>query len=182
MGIMNGTTNFMLSKMEDEGADYSIVLAEAQRLGFAEADPTADVEGYDVQAKIALLTKLAFGVTVSVHTIPTKGISQITATDFAYAKSLQSTIKLLGTATQNTDGSLAVFVSPTLVPLSSPFSTAKGAGNMVNLLSVSPLFSFPLLYLNKISISNRWLCEVKIWDYLPLQDLVQVVFLPRIPC
>jgi len=131
MGIMNGTTNFMLSKMEDEGADYGIVLAEAQRLGFAEADPTADVEGHDVQAKIALLTKLAFGTTVSVATIPTTGISKLSKIDFEYAKSLKSTIKLLGTANLNTDGSLAVFVSPTVVPLTNPLSGAKGPGNMV---------------------------------------------------
>jgi homoserine dehydrogenase len=74
MGIMNGTTNFMLCKMEDEGAGYEQALIEAQSLGFAEADPTADVEGHDVQAKIALLTKLAFGKTVPVHAVPTTGI------------------------------------------------------------------------------------------------------------
>ena len=78
-GIMNGTTNFMLSKMEDEGSDYDIVLKEAQDLGFAEADPTADVEGHDVQAKIALLAKLAFGQAVSFETIPTTGISKLSS-------------------------------------------------------------------------------------------------------
>lgn len=79
MGIMNGTTNFMLSKMEDEGSDYAEVLREAQALGFAEADPTADVEGHDVQAKIAILAKLAYGVTVPWETVPTTGISKLTA-------------------------------------------------------------------------------------------------------
>lgn len=131
MGIMNGTTNFMLCKMEDEGADYGDVLKEAQRLGFAEADPTADVEGHDVQAKIALLAKLAFGKSIEVPSIPTTGISKITSADFEYAKLLKSTIKLLGTSVLNADGSIAVFVSPTLVPLSSPFASAKGPGNMV---------------------------------------------------
>lgn len=135
MGIMNGTTNFMLCKMEDEGADYGAVLKEAQDLGFAEADPAADVEGYDVQAKIAILAKLAFGKDVPVTQVPTKGITEITSVDFAYAKTLKSTIKLLGTANMNADGTLAVFVSPTMVPLSSPLASAKGPGNMVLLNS-----------------------------------------------
>jgi len=131
MGIMNGTTNFMLCKMEDEGAEYSTALKEAQDLGFAEADPTADVEGHDVQAKIALLAKLAFGKTVPWETVPTSGISKVTAVDFEYAKILKSTIKLVGTASLNEDGTLAVFVSSNMVPLSSPLASAKGPGNMV---------------------------------------------------
>eukprot|EP01038_Epipyxis_sp_PR26KG_P006854 gene6854-9385_t len=137
MGIMNGTTNFMLCKMEDEGAEYGAALGEAQRLGFAEADPTADVEGHDVQAKIALLAKLSFGKSVPFETVPTTGISKIAKVDFEYAKSLRSTIKLLGTATRNSDGTLAVFVSPTLVPLTSPLSSAKGPGNMVLINSLN---------------------------------------------
>lgn len=130
-GIMNGTTNYMLCKMEDEGANYGDALAEAQRLGFAEADPTADVEGHDVQAKIALLAKLTFGKTVPWETVPTTGISKVTAVDFEYAKTLKSTIKLIGTASLNSDGSLAVFVSPMMVPVNSPLASAKGPGNMV---------------------------------------------------
>jgi homoserine dehydrogenase len=121
----------MLCKMEDEGADYGDALKEAQALGFAEADPTADVEGHDVQAKIALLAKLAYGKTVPWETVPTAGISKITKVDFEYARSLKSTIKLVGTASTNADGSLAVFVSPMLVPLNSPLASAKGPGNMV---------------------------------------------------
>ena len=131
MGIMNGTTNFRLCKREDEGAEYEDALKEAQALGFAEADPTADVEGHDVQAKIALLAKLAYGKTVPWETVPTAGISKIAAIDFEYAKILKSTIKLVGTASTNSDGSLAVFVSPMLVPHTSPLSSAKGPGNMV---------------------------------------------------
>lgn len=138
MGIMNGTTNYMLCKMEDEGADYGAALAEAQRLGFAEADPTADVEGHDVQAKIAILAKLSFGVTVAVAEIPTSGISKLGAVDFSYAKSQNLTIKLLGTAALNEDGSLAVYVTPSFVSMV-PFSTAKGPGNLV-----SDLFSLSL--------------------------------------
>jgi homoserine dehydrogenase len=131
MGIMNGTTNFMLCKMEDEGASYNTVLKEAQDLGFAEADPTADVEGFDVQAKISILAKLCYGKTVDPSTVPTKGISSITDVDFEYAKIMKSTIKLLGCAQTNPDGSLAVFVSPMMVPLTSTLASAKGPGNMV---------------------------------------------------
>lgn len=135
VGIMNGTTNFMLSKMEDEKADYSDVLSEAQALGFAEADPTADVEGFDVQAKIALLAKLAFGMNVPIASIHTVGISKITQADFSCAKLLQSTIKLVGTATLVDENSLAVYVSPTVVPLSCALSSVKGPGNMVSVSS-----------------------------------------------
>ena len=131
MGIMNGTTNFMLCKMEDEGADYGDALKEAQALGFAEADPTADVEGHDVQAKIALLAKLCFGKTVPWETVPTAGISKLTSIDFEYARILKSTIKLVGVANRNEDGTLAVFVSPMVVPLVMPLASAKGPGNMV---------------------------------------------------
>eukprot|EP00903_Cladosiphon_okamuranus_P008721 g8353.t1 len=132
-GIMNGTTNFMLSKMESEGADYGEVLKEAQDLGYAEADPTADVEGFDVQAKIALLTKLAFGATVPSESIQCKGISSLTSVDFEYAKMMRSTIKLLGTAMLSDDGAkLSVFVSPVLVPLKHPIASARGPGNIVS--------------------------------------------------
>lgn len=137
MGIMNGTTNFMLCKMEDEGAEYEVALKEAQALGFAESDPTADVEGHDVQAKISLLAKLAFGCTVPWETVPTVGISKLTAVDFEYAAMLKSTIKLLGTASVNPDKSLAVYVSPVMVPLSSPLASAKGPGNMVLVTSTN---------------------------------------------
>ena len=134
-GICNGTTNYMLCKME-EGADYSEVLAEAQALGYAEADPTADVEGHDVRSKIAILAKLGFGVTVPVSTVPTKGISSITSVDFEYAKVLKSTIKLIGTASLTSvhsehDGPLSVYVSPKMVPLTHMLANARGAGNAV---------------------------------------------------
>lgn len=132
MGIMNGTTNFMLCKMKDEGADYGDVLAEAQRLGFAEADPTADVEGLDVQAKISILTKLTYGKTIVPDTVPTKGISAITSIDFEYASLLKSTIKLIGCAKYDkNDNKVAVFVSPMMVPLSHALASAQGPGNMV---------------------------------------------------
>eukprot|EP00612_Vaucheria_litorea_P006515 CAMPEP_0171474450 /NCGR_PEP_ID=MMETSP0946-20130122/2433_1 /TAXON_ID=109269 /ORGANISM="Vaucheria litorea, Strain CCMP2940" /LENGTH=439 /DNA_ID=CAMNT_0012004385 /DNA_START=81 /DNA_END=1400 /DNA_ORIENTATION=+ len=131
-GIMNGTTNFMLSKMESEGAAYEDVLKEAQDLGYAEADPTADVEGHDVQAKIALLTKLAFGATVPVSSVPCQGISKLTSIDFEFAKMMKSTIKLLGTAILSPDKQkLSVFVSPVIVPLSSLIAGTRGASNII---------------------------------------------------
>ncbi|KAJ8609175.1 hypothetical protein CTAYLR_008419 [Chrysophaeum taylorii] len=133
-GIMNGTTNFMLSKMESSNVDYGDVLKEAQELGFAEADPTADVEGHDVRAKIALLAKLAFGTTVSVEAIPTLGISRIQAVDFDYAKLLGATIRLLGTARKDGE-SLSVYVAPHVVPATHPagFASATGPTNVVSI-------------------------------------------------
>jgi len=135
MGICNGTTNYMLGKME-EGIDYHDVLKEAQAMGFAEADPTADVEGHDVRAKIAILAKLSFGTTVPVHTIPCMGITNVSIIDFAYAKSMGCTIKLIGTATRKSqfgehDGALSVYVSPKLVPNDHPLASATGCGNAV---------------------------------------------------
>ena len=133
MGICNGTTNFMLGKME-EGADYDAVLREAQELGYAEADPTADVGGYDVRAKIAILAKLAFGVSVPIDTIPCMGITDVSVVDFAYAKSMGCTIKLVGTAVRKSrfgehDGALSVYVSPKLVPDDHLLASATGCGN-----------------------------------------------------
>ena len=135
MGICNGTTNYMLGKMEG-GVDYNEVLKEAQALGFAEADPTADVEGHDVRAKIAILAKLSFGTTVPVHTIPCMGITNVSVIDFAYAKSMGCTIKLIGTATRKSqfgehDGALSVYVSPKLVPNDHALASATGCGNAV---------------------------------------------------
>eukprot|EP00968_Pinguiococcus_pyrenoidosus_P015309 scaffold1403_cov241-Pinguiococcus_pyrenoidosus.AAC.6 len=131
-GIMNGTTNFMLTKMESEGADYGAVLAEAQALGFAEADPTADVEGYDVQAKISILAKLAYGATIDVTKVPVSGISQLSSLDFDYASSLQSTIKLIGTAAQNPEtGAVSVYVAPTVVPNTHSLASVRGSMNSV---------------------------------------------------
>lgn len=135
MGICNGTTNYMLGKMED-GVDYDEVLKEAQDLGFAEADPAADVEGYDVRAKIAILAKLAFGTTVPIETIPCMGITNVSVVDFGYAKSMGCTIKLIGTAARQSqfgehDGALSVYVSPKLVPNDHLLASATGAGNAV---------------------------------------------------
>ncbi|GKY96994.1 hypothetical protein MPSEU_000658200 [Mayamaea pseudoterrestris] len=129
-GIMNGTTNYMLCKME-EGADYGAVLQEAQDLGYAEADPTADVEGHDVRAKIALLAKLAFGQTVSESHIPCKGISKLQQADIEFARSIHSNIKLVGTASCSQGGKLFVHVTPTMVPRTHMLANISGAGNAV---------------------------------------------------
>ena len=95
-GILNGTTNFILTKMEKDGASYEDVLKEAQSLGYAEADPTADVEGYDTCRKIAILTALTYGAQVDYQDIDTKGITQITSEDMEYAQKINRKIKLLG--------------------------------------------------------------------------------------
>eukprot|EP00292_Cryptomonas_paramecium_P005672 CAMPEP_0113713732 /NCGR_PEP_ID=MMETSP0038_2-20120614/32180_1 /TAXON_ID=2898 /ORGANISM="Cryptomonas paramecium" /LENGTH=402 /DNA_ID=CAMNT_0000640541 /DNA_START=128 /DNA_END=1337 /DNA_ORIENTATION=- /assembly_acc=CAM_ASM_000170 len=136
-GIMNGTTNYILSKMESDNADYAAVLKEAQDLGFAEADPAADVEGWDARSKLALLIKLAFGTYVPEESIPCKGISRITSEDFAYAKQLGGTVKILGVCRANEDGSLSPFVSPCIVSFSDVVSRLSGCTNMVEVTSAN---------------------------------------------
>ena len=137
-GIMNGTTNYMLSAMaKDTTVSYDAILKEAQDLGYAEADPTADVEGHDVRAKIAILAQLAFGCSsIPVETIPCTGISSITSTDFAWAAERSATIKLIGTAAVQNDGSsLAVYVTPTIVGPTSLLASIQGSGNCVAVTS-----------------------------------------------
>ena len=134
-GILNGTTNFMLSKMMLDGASYNTVLKEAQDLGFAEADPTADVGGFDARAKLSILSRLAFGIKIAEEKIPTKGIEQISQDDFKYATLLQSSIKLLAVAQKNKDDSISAFVSPVVVPLKNPIGQVNGATNIVEIES-----------------------------------------------
>jgi homoserine dehydrogenase len=98
MGIVNGTTNFILTKMSEVGADYSVALAEAQKLGFAETDPTADVEGHDAAAKIAIIASIAFGTTVRAEDVYVEGISKLTAADITIARKFGYAVKLLGVA------------------------------------------------------------------------------------
>ncbi len=130
-GILNGTTNYMLSNMEEKNKDYIEVLEEAQNLGFAEKDPSADVDGYDARAKIAILAKLVFGKFVPEKQIHTQGIRQITKDDFQYAKSLESTIKLLAMAEKNTDNKLVLHVSPVVVSKKNTLSQFAGATNAI---------------------------------------------------
>ena len=132
LGIVNGTTNFILSKMDEEGADYADVLAEAQRLGYAEADPTADVGGLDAAAKAAILAELAFHTRVTFDDVSCEGITGVTAADVAAARDMGFVIKLLAVAERTDDGrGVIVRVHPTMVPRSHPLASVRDAFNAV---------------------------------------------------
>ena len=129
-GIINGTTNYILSRMTDEGLEYGSVLKKAQELGFAEADPTLDVEGHDAAHKLAILASLAFGTRVRLDQVHTEGIGRVTKTDIAYARELGYVIKLLAIA-KDAGGAIEVRVHPTLVPARFLLATVGGAFNAV---------------------------------------------------
>ena len=131
-GILNGTTNFMLSAMTEKGAEYADILKEAQRLGYAEADPTADVEGLDARRKLVLSANLAFGVSIREEEVPCVGISRITRADMEKAKNLGCTFKLIARAERDGE-KVAAFVCPTLFPASAPEAHTDGTGNLVSL-------------------------------------------------
>jgi homoserine dehydrogenase len=128
-GILNGTCNFILSKMED-GAEYATVLAEAQARGYAEADPTEDVGGFDARAKLAILMRLALRVEVDPEEIVPRPITEVTAVDFSYARDLGCTIRQVARA-ERADGRLAATVGPMLVAVRSPLAWSRGTENMV---------------------------------------------------
>ncbi|MEY2570701.1 MAG: homoserine dehydrogenase, partial [Acidimicrobiaceae bacterium] len=130
LGIVNGTTNYILTKMTEEGADYGDALAEAQRLGYAEADPTADVEGYDAGAKAAIIASIAFGARVVAGDVYHEGITNITAVDIAFAKRLGYVVKLLAVA-EEVDGAVGVRVHPAMVPLHHPLAAVRESYNAV---------------------------------------------------
>jgi homoserine dehydrogenase len=132
MGIVNGTTNFILTRMEEDGVDFDDALAEAQRLGMAERDPTADVEGHDAAAKAAILAALAFGSDVVDADVHREGITGIRAADVAYANRLGYSVKLLAVA-ELVDGGpeLSVRVHPAMVPKGHPLASVRGAFNAV---------------------------------------------------
>ena len=132
MGIVNGTTNFILTRMEDDGVDFEDALAEAQSLGLAERDPTADVEGHDAAAKAAILAALAFGSDVVDADVHREGIANIRAVDVAYARRLGYSVKLLAVA-ELVDGGpeLSVRVHPAMVPATHPLASVRGAFNAV---------------------------------------------------
>jgi len=130
MGIVNGTTNVILTKMTQEGADFDDALAEAQANGYAEADPTSDVDGYDAQYKIAILASIAFGKAVHPDHVHREGIRHITKKDIAYADLLGYTIKLLGIAEDRGDGLMAR-VHPTFLPTDHPLASVNGVYNAV---------------------------------------------------
>jgi homoserine dehydrogenase len=128
-GILNGTCNFILSKME-HGAEYAPVLAEAQALGYAEANPSEDVDGFDARAKLSILMRLALKAQVHPEEIEARPITQVGAIDFGYARDLNCTIRQIARA-ERVHGKLAATVGPMLVPLQSPLAWSKGTENMV---------------------------------------------------
>ena len=134
-GIVNGTTNYILSEMDSTGADYSEALADASALGYAEADPTADVEGYDAAAKAAILASIAFHTRVTADDVYREGITKVTPADFETARALGCTIKLLSICERltNDEGQqrISARVYPALVPLTHPLAAVNGAFNAV---------------------------------------------------
>ena len=131
MGIINGTTNYILTRMVNEGADFAAVLADAQALGYAEADPTADVDGGDAADKIAILASLAFGGRIDRSKIPCEGIRDITASDIAYAEKLGFVIKLLGIAERSSNNAYSLRVHPTLLPKAHPLASVHDVYNAI---------------------------------------------------
>lgn len=129
-GILNGTTNYILSKMEKEGADFADVLKEAQEKGYAEKNPEADVEGYDACRKIAILSSLMTGKNVKYEDIYTEGITKITSTDFTYARAMDKTVKLLAQS-KEVDGKFYAMVAPFMLGKDHPLSMVNGVFNAV---------------------------------------------------
>jgi len=132
-GILNGTSNFILSKMHEEGSAYQEVVAEAQRLGYAEADPAMDVDGSDAAQKLAILAHLAFGARVHWNEIPRSGIDTLDIADVRYAQEMGYKIKLLAVA-QMVDGGLELHVSPTLVRNGRPLAEVGGPYNAIRVV------------------------------------------------
>ena len=130
IGIVNGTTNYMLTRMAEDGLDYDTALKEAQDKGFAEADPTADVSGADAAAKIAILTTLAFNTEVVLDQVPTEGITALSPLDLAFADGAGYVIKLLGIANRTPEG-IDMRVHPTMLPKSHPLASVNGEFNAI---------------------------------------------------
>ena len=130
MGIVNGTTNYILTRMTEEGSSFADALAEAQRLGYAEPDPTADIEGFDAGAKAAIIASIAYGARVVADDVHREGITSVTADDIAAAGELGYVVKLLAVA-EEVDGRVGVRVHPALVPLDHPLATVRGSYNAV---------------------------------------------------
>lgn len=134
-GIINGCTNFMLTAMDRDQKSYDEALDQAAKLGYAEADPTLDVGGFDARSKLKILMRLAYGMDVSEDEISCRGITELTKMDFAYAKMLGGTIKLLGVAEKNEAGQVSAFVSPCYVTNEDPLSSVNGATNAIEVVS-----------------------------------------------
>ncbi len=131
MGIVNGTTNFILDRMESTGADFDEALAEATALGYAEADPTADIEGFDAASKAAILASLAFHSEVPVEKVHREGITSVTANQIETARAAGYAVKLLAICERLPEGGLVARVHPTLIPLEHPLAAVRGAYNAV---------------------------------------------------
>jgi len=130
MGIVNGTTNYVLTRMTEEGRDFAAAVAEAQALGYAEQDPTADVEGFDAAAKAAIIASIAFGARVTADDVHREGITAITADDIAAAADLGYVVKLLAVA-EARDDAVGVRVHPAMVPVDHPLASVRGSFNAV---------------------------------------------------
>lgn len=130
MGIINGTTNFILTKMKEDGMDFGEALQLATDLGYAEADPTADIEGYDAGRKLAIMASIAFHTPVTFDDVFTEGITKITAKDMRYAKEMGCSVKLLGIA-KNTETGIEVKVHPTMIPENHPLAAVNDSFNAV---------------------------------------------------
>src|SRR5688500_13466100 len=131
MGIVNGTTNYILTRMTEAGASYAEALAEAQALGFAEADPTADVEGHDAGAKAAIIASIAFGVAITAGDVDHEGITGITEVDIEFAGKMGYVVKLLAVAEQTDAGAIGVHVHPAMVPLEHPLAAVRESFNAI---------------------------------------------------
>jgi homoserine dehydrogenase len=131
IGILNGTTNYILTKMTREGREFSEVLAEAQQLGYAEADPTADVEGYDAARKIAILSSIAFNSRVTLDDVYVEGITSITPIDIESARELGYVVKLLAIAKENSQGQIQARVHPAFIPANHPLAAVNDVFNAV---------------------------------------------------
>ena len=130
MGIVNGTTNYMLTRMSEDALDYDVALKEAQAKGFAEFNPTADVEGHDAAAKIAILASIAFNTNIKLGDVPTEGITHISPSDLDYAREMGYSIKLLAIANRTPDG-IDIRVHPAMIPLTHPLASVKGVFNAI---------------------------------------------------
>ncbi len=146
MGIVNGTTNFILSQMTSEGSDYNVALAEAQRLGYAEADPSADVEGFDAAAKVQILSSLAFGTALKGEEISREGIGGVRSIDVEFARRSGYVIKLLGIAERVGDSGISRRAHPAMIPYDHPLASVHGAMNAV---FVEGVRSGPLMWLGQ---------------------------------
>ncbi|MDP2401492.1 MAG: homoserine dehydrogenase, partial [Actinomycetota bacterium] len=136
MGIVNGTTNYMLTRMAEDGLDYASALAEAQERGFAEADPTADVDGHDAAAKIAILASIAFNSRVTIDQVPAEGIRSIAPADIEYAREMGYVIKLLAIA-RRVDDAVDIRVHPTMIPAAHPLAAVNGVYNAIYVIGDS---------------------------------------------